>query len=286
VNATVWVRILKSDNPNPQAPGALVATIKDWTSVFADTGLPVNATVLPGNVSVPAAVFTDEYLFFEFQLQITNNTAGSGTTVVFQIGDLLEPFKAQVAAATFSYRNRYTLSWSTEFAQTGNHVVKIETTQVPHETNLTNNVEYSNAVQVAQLSTTVPPLDVSLDVGAIHFRGEIAEFYILVTSSGRRVDVSLNASILFSRTITELSSTDIERVDTGIYSVYHQIPANASTGTYALVVDVSRLILELNFTQTGSSLKSFLVSPTFTSWDALFIGWNATLWRSRMTSRS
>jgi hypothetical protein len=278
VNATVWVRILKSNSPDPQAVGALTTVISDWASVFTSTALPTTATVFNGIVSVPSAIFTDEYMFFEFQLQVTDNTTGNATTnVVFQIGGLTDSVKARITGALFSYRNRYTLSWNTEFASTGNHVVKVETTQVPHETNLANNVAYSNPVQVSQLSTGVPPLDVSIDVGTIHFRGEIAEFYITVTSSGRRSDVSLNASMLFNRVITGLPSTDIEHIALGIYSIRYPIPASASAGTYALVVDASRLIPELNFTQTGSALKSFLVSPTFAYWDTLFLGWNTTL---------
>ena len=277
VSATVWVRILKSNSSDPQAVGALTTVIKDWASVTS-TALPTTATMFTGNVSVPSTIFTDEYMFFEFQLQVTANTAGSATTdVVFQVGGLSDAAKPRITGTLFSYRTTYTLFWDTEFASAGSHVVKVETTQVPHETNLTNNVAYSNAVQVSQLSAEVPPLDVSIDVGTIHFRGEIAQFYIIVTSSGRRVDVSLNASMLFNRVVTGLNSTDIEHIDTGIYSICHQIPANASAGTYALVVDASRLIPELNFTQTGSDLRSFLVSPTFTYWGTMFLGWNTTL---------
>lgn len=284
VNATVWTRILKSDNPDPQAAGALITVIKDWTSVFTAkriTNTTAGALTVPdynGNVSVPFTVFTDEYLFLELQLQVTENTSGSSTTnVVFQVGGTAPVRKSRIMGTMFSSRGKYTLSWITEFASAGNHVVKIETSEVPHETNLTNNMEYSNAVQVTQLSIEVPPLDVSLDVGTMHFRGEIAEFYILITSSGRRVDASLNASMLFNRMTTEIDPTDIEHVGIGIYSINYQIPADASTGTFALVVDASRLVPELNFTQTGSALKSFLVSPTFTYWDTVFAEWNATL---------
>ena len=283
VNATVWTRILKSDHPNPQAVGALITVIRDWTPLFTAreiTNTTADALTEPdynGNVSVPSTIFMDEYLFFEFQLQVTANTAGSSTTdVVFQVGGSTDTYKSRITGTVFSSRETFTLTWDTQFATAGNHVIRINCSAVPHETNLTNNLGDSNSVQVEQLSAEVPPLDIALDVGTIHFRGEIAEFYLLVTSSGRRVNAALNASLIHDHTITEIDPADIDHVGTGIYALNYQIPPDAS-GTFALIVDASRLVPELNFTQTGSALKSFLVSQTFTDWGADFAEWDTTL---------
>jgi hypothetical protein len=147
VNATVWTRILKSDNPDPQAAGALITVIKDWTSIFTakritnTTAGPLTAPNYNGNVSVPSAVFTDEYLFFEFQLQVTENTSGDSTTnVVFQIGGAYSTRKCRTTGTLYSHRNKYTLHWDTELVSPGNYTVKVATGEVPHETNITNNI--------------------------------------------------------------------------------------------------------------------------------------------------
>src|SRR5512139_772294 len=43
----------------------------------------------------------------------------------------------------------------------------------------------------------LPNLEVDIDVGSIHFRGELAEFYILVSHAGKRVDAQVSASLYF-----------------------------------------------------------------------------------------
>jgi hypothetical protein len=160
VNATMWARILKSSDPDPQADGATITVVKNWTALFPAAALSTTAKILSGTLSVPSTVFTDEYVFFEFQLQVTANTPGNATTdVVFRIGGASENVKSLITGSLFSYRNRYTLLWNTGSATPGNHVVKVETTPVPHETDLTNNVQYSSAVQVAaELGLTLSPV--------------------------------------------------------------------------------------------------------------------------------
>jgi len=153
VNATIWTRILKSDNPDPQAVGALITVIQGWTPVFTAVELmntTANALTEPdynGNVSVPSTIFMDEYLFFEFQLQVVANTAGSSTTdVVFQVGGYMAVRKSRVAGTLFSYRNTYTLCWDTDLVSPGNYSVKAATGEVPHETNITNNIGVADDV--------------------------------------------------------------------------------------------------------------------------------------------
>ncbi|MEM3441747.1 MAG: hypothetical protein QXV09_05605, partial [Candidatus Bathyarchaeia archaeon] len=41
---------------------------------------------------------------------------------------------------------------------------------------------------------TCEPLDVAVDVGSIHFRGEKADFYILVSSLGTPINATLTAA--------------------------------------------------------------------------------------------
>jgi len=275
VDATIWVRVLKSDNPNPQADGANITILKDWTSVNSTQSLPTSATVFSGNVAMPSATFTNEHLYFEFQLQVTENLAGSTTQVVFQLGGAAAS-RPGIKPTTFTEHKQYSLYWDTAFTPKGNYVIKVVTSEVPHETDLTNNEALSGSVTIEELQG-VQPLQVIVDVGTIHFRGEIAEFYILTSSSGKRVNASFTAFLLFDRTITQLNLTEIDPlasdpVTTGVYLIRYPIPVDALPGAYMLVVDASRLILELDFTQQGTGIGGFLISSTFSGWNATLAG--------------
>jgi len=110
------------------------------------------------------------------------------------------------------------------------------------------------------------PLDVEVDVGSIHFRGEIAEFYILVSSMGRPVNASISATLYYSNgTLHEDLSASKELIATGLYRVPYTIPLDAPAGTYILVVNADFC------TRKGVSLKSFLLSPTLTGLNAWLI---------------
>ncbi len=276
VNATIWVRVIKSDNPNPHAGEARITVVKNWTSLFPETELPTSAQTLTGNISIASTTLTDEYLYCEFQIEVTENLAGNTTEVVFQTGGPFGNQKPQIKAATFSARNEYTLNWDTEFASPGNHVVLVNASGVPHETSPGDNVAYSNSILVEPRPTGIPLLDVTVDVGSMHFQGEISDFYILVSSSGKRVNATIIASIIFNGDTSEISPTEIKPVTTGVYLISYQIPIDASPGTYVLVADAERHIPEANVTQQGTSLKGFLVSSTFAGWDAMFTDWDTT----------
>jgi len=114
-------------------------------------------------------------------------------------------------------------------------------------------------------------LGVQVQVGTIHFRGEMAEFYILVSSMGEAVDADVSAELYYNGLPYESLSASVEDVGLGLYRIPYTIPLNASTGTYALVVEADYLTLE------GVSMESFLLSPTLTGWDALLVSINGTV---------
>ena len=112
------------------------------------------------------------------------------------------------------------------------------------------------------------PLCLDIDVGSTHFRGEIAEFYLLITHHGMRVDATGLSAELFlpDGTTQSLSPT---RVDTGLYKITFNIPTDAPTGTYTLLVDAERC--EDHVDAHGSAIRSFLLSPTLTEWNAMLV---------------
>jgi len=102
-------------------------------------------------------------------------------------------------------------------------------------------------------------------VGSIHFRGEMAEFYILVSYLGKPIDAEISAMLYYNGTLLVDLSTFVEHVATGLYIVQYSIPMEALAGTYALVVNASHCTLN------GTTLKSFLLSQTLTNWNAWII---------------
>ena len=101
-------------------------------------------------------------------------------------------------------------------------------------------------------------LDVEVDVGSIHFRGEMADFYVLVSLMGEPVNASISTTLYCTGTLYANLSAYVQHVEIGLYRVPYTIPTDAPTGTYELVVKASYLALD------GMSLKSFLLSPTLT----------------------
>ena len=108
-------------------------------------------------------------------------------------------------------------------------------------------------------------LNVEADVGSIHFRGEIAEFYLLVSYRGEPTDAEISAALYFNGTLQADVTALVEHVTTGLYRVPYTIPTEASAGTYTLVANAHRCTL------AGTTLKSFLLSATLTSWNAWMI---------------
>ena len=84
------------------------------------------------------------------------------------------------------------------------------------------------------------PLDVEADVGSIHFNGETADFYVLVSLQGAPKDATLNASLYFDGALYANLTSLVQHVDTGLYRIPYTIPCEASAGTYALVVRTQR----------------------------------------------
>jgi hypothetical protein len=114
-------------------------------------------------------------------------------------------------------------------------------------------------------------LDIEADVGSMHFRGEMAEFYILVSHMGKPINAEITTILYYNGTLHANLTTPVEHVDTGLYRVPYIIPTEASAGTYALVVNASTCTLR------GITLESFLLSPTLTGWNAWLINMQGDL---------
>ena len=122
------------------------------------------------------------------------------------------------------------------------------------------------------------PLEIVSTVGDIHFRGEIAEFYILVLRQGRPVDVSdLKAKLFFDGTVLARFDypTNISNVETGLYRIVYYIGLDSPAGTYNILVNA--YVMAGDTRLESSTIDRFQVSPTFTGWNAMLLDLNGTV---------
>ncbi|MGB9714640.1 MAG: S8 family serine peptidase [Candidatus Bathyarchaeales archaeon] len=105
----------------------------------------------------------------------------------------------------------------------------------------------------------VTPLDVQLDVGATHFRGETVEFYAQTTFKGRAVNATALDAVLYMPNGTAESLT-AQLITTGLYKISYVMPEDASNGTYTLAVAAEYVTSAIN--ASGASFKCFLISPS------------------------
>ena len=131
-------------------------------------------------------------------------------------------------------------------------------------------------VDYLPLVAYVPPpaqaaIDVQAKVGSIHFRGEMAEFYILVSSQGNPVDANITATLYHNGLFYQSLSSLVERISAGLYWIPYTIQSNAPTGTYAAVIEAQ------SSTYKGVALENFLLSPTLTGWNALLTSINGNV---------
>lgn len=115
------------------------------------------------------------------------------------------------------------------------------------------------------------PLDVVVNVGSIHFRGEIAEFYLETAFDGKPVNTTVSKAMLYysDGTLMQDLTADVGQVATGLYRIPYAAPGDAPLGTYVLVV-------EGNYTKDlieafGTSSGNFLLSHGFTDQNARLV---------------
>jgi hypothetical protein len=114
------------------------------------------------------------------------------------------------------------------------------------------------------------PLDVVVNVGSLHFRGEIAEFYVETSFGGKPIDAVIDSVKLYwNGTLKQDLLSSVTHVATGLYRVPYSIPADAAFGTYNLVVEADYADFLVEAFGTGSG--SFLLSAGFTDQRAMLI---------------
>jgi hypothetical protein len=108
-------------------------------------------------------------------------------------------------------------------------------------------------------------LDMQVNVGTVHFRGEIAEFYVKTSLNGNAINASVWEATLYTESGTTQTDLlpNLAEITAGLYRINYTIPTGAVTGTYTLSVKASYRTGMT--TATGHATASFIVSPTLTS---------------------
>jgi hypothetical protein len=116
--------------------------------------------------------------------------------------------------------------------------------------------------------TSSYPIIISMDVGSIYYRGEMADFLALVSKRGIPLDVTtLKATLIKPDGSTQNLSSAVVNLQKGVYKIDYTIPGNADAGTYALIVNATVTVQDI--TRYGSALKAFQVSRTFSNMNAM-----------------
>jgi hypothetical protein len=174
--------------------------------------------------------------------------------------------------ATITFRSIYQpvepLTGSSVLALTDTILVNDQGQRVP---NNVSNGEF--AIVAAEAGIDLHrPLDVQIDVGSLHFNGEIADFYVLVMDYGRLVSPdNMTAVLYFGGSMFSDVTSSLYQLANGLYRIPFTVPSSAQSGSYVLMVHA-------NYLQTsGSAIKSFLVSSTLSGWNSAISNIQATV---------
>jgi hypothetical protein len=243
-----------------------------WHMVGAEFKLQYNATLLE-LVSIAEGGFFKSYGSTLFLSYVEDNYVGVGVLLLpAESGGWSEPLpegNGTIATITFKALYQPVEPSSVAFSNltlSDTVITNDKAEGIPHSV---VNGEYQVTAE------TFRPLDVQIEDGLIHFRGEIVDFHVLVTDYGKTVDPDqLHATLYFNGTVYADLSAKLERVSKGLYRIAYEIPAEAETGTYVLLVKAEYLHTY------GANIGSFQISSTLTGWNALITDisdWTATI---------
>jgi hypothetical protein len=106
------------------------------------------------------------------------------------------------------------------------------------------------------------PLDISIDVGALYFPEEQVEWYIMTTYRGVSVTPTQINAILYNPDGESMSLVP-QAISTGFYKATYTMPSDASSGTWAIVIEAT--YSADTFEAQGTSFKTYLLSSTLNS---------------------
>jgi hypothetical protein len=241
--ATITFKAIEQ-TAEPQPPAASALTLND-THLFEDNSDEIPLTLQNANYQIQPLAFSYE-----------PSTPAAGHTLLFNTASAND-------AVTYSWDFGDGTMLNTTESTTGH----IYASPGNYQATLTCIADGISSAVATQTITVIPnnvpaPIDVTVDVGSIHFKGETAQFNILTASNGEAVNTTkIVATLYHDGTLVSDLSSSTRQAATGYYTIPYDVPATAQPGTYTLVVKAEYYNAE------GTSLKSFQVNPTLTAWN-------------------
>ena len=272
------------DGGNETYPSGIVSYAWDFGDETPGTGnVTTHAYAGIGTYTVILNVTDDEGLWDTESKNITiygppvaaftysPSAPSVGEMVTFNASESYDPDGGDIVSFDWDFGDETTVTEADpvttyRYFEAATYTVTLNVTDDEGSTNSTTaTVTVSGAAAAAEFS-------VEVDVGSIYFRGETTEFYILTSFMGEPVNATqIDARLYYGGALHADLSSSVENVTTGLYRVPYEVPGDAPSGTYALVVNATFI------TQKGISLKTFLISPTLTGWNALLISIEGTV---------
>jgi hypothetical protein len=117
---------------------------------------------------------------------------------------------------------------------------------------------------------TIETVDVKLDVGEIHFPGEIANVYLQISNKGAPINLTdiIPLKLWYRKADGEFLSINLNTIllDSGLYMAEFEIPIEATS--CCLVVFIESYFEDINVLYRGASMDSFDISATLSDWNA------------------
>jgi len=122
-----------------------------------------------------------------------------------------------------------------------------------------------NCVETPFTVIDVTLLEIQMDVGAIFFKGETAEFYVQTSLNGVPVDAT-SINVTLHKPKGAIETLMAQRIGTGLYKIECPIKGKGSMlGTYALIIEAS--CSSNTVSAVGTCLKTFIVKSPWRVWE-------------------
>ncbi|MEM3700927.1 MAG: hypothetical protein QXL57_08725, partial [Candidatus Bathyarchaeia archaeon] len=117
---------------------------------------------------------------------------------------------------------------------------------------------------------TIEKLDVKLDIGEIHFPGEIADVYLQFSYKGAPINLTdtIPLKLWYRKADGEFLFMNFDAIllDSGLYVAQFEIPIEATS--CCLIVSIESYSEDINVLYRGTSMDSFDISSTLIDWNA------------------
>jgi hypothetical protein len=244
------------DQPGRPQPSKTSALTLTDTQLINDSLADIPHTAQSGQYQILPLSFTIEPAdaFAQQPVVMTTKLPTYSTTYNWNYGD----GTSEVHTAQGSGTGANTTTVSHIYASPGTYHVTLTCTVGDTVSGIYTSDAATDTVTVQANNRAT--LGVAVDSGSVYFRGETAEFSILTTNNGEAMNKTNMEALLYHGSSLQANLTAfVQTVITGMYRISYSIPADASFGTYTLLVKTEY------YNARGTSAKTFQISQMLTA---------------------